>query len=32
VYKDEEKAFAGYSETYDKENIGFAIGIGYKIF
>ena len=31
-YKDENKAFTGYSETYDKVNTGFALGIGYKIF
>lgn len=32
VYKDENKSFTGYSETYDKKNTGFALGIGYKIF
>jgi long-chain fatty acid transport protein len=32
VYKDETKKFQGYSETYDKENIGFALGITYSIF
>lgn len=32
VYKDQTKQFEGYSETYDKENIGFAIGLSYSIF
>ncbi len=32
VYKDATKKFDGYSETYDKENIGFAIGLSYSIF
>jgi len=32
VYKDAEKNFTGYKETYDKENLGFAIGLAYKIF
>lgn len=32
VYKDATKTFEGYSETYDKENIGFAIGLSYSIF
>jgi long-subunit fatty acid transport protein len=32
VYKDATKAFEGYSETYDKENIGFAVGLTYSIF
>ncbi|KAF0235889.1 MAG: aromatic hydrocarbon degradation membrane [Prolixibacteraceae bacterium] len=32
IYKDETKQFEGYSETYDKENIGFAIGLSYSIF
>ncbi len=32
VYVDDTKQFEGYSETYDKENIGFAIGISYSIF
>ncbi len=32
AYKDATKQFTGYSETYDKENIGFAIGISYSIF
>lgn len=36
VYKDSNKTFgtapSTYSETYDKENYGFAIGISYSIF
>lgn len=32
VYKDANKSFGTYNETYDKVNSGFAIGIGYKIF
>ena len=32
AYKDFDKSFDGYKETYDKENIGFAVGITYSIF
>jgi long-chain fatty acid transport protein len=32
AYKDEDKSFGTYSETYDKENVGFAIGVAYSIF
>ncbi len=30
AYKDANKAFSGYTETYDKENVVFSFGIGYK--
>lgn len=32
TYKDEDKSFGTYSETYDKENIVFAVGLSYSIF
>ncbi len=32
AYKDYTKSFEGYKETYDKENVGFAVGITYSIF
>ncbi len=31
-YYDKTKSFSGFSETYDKENVGFAIGLTYSIF
>ena len=32
TYKDEEKSFGTYTETYDKENLGIAIGLSYSLF
>lgn len=32
VYKDYDKAFKGYKETYDKENFVFGFGLAYSIF
>jgi long-subunit fatty acid transport protein len=32
TYKDEDKSFGTYTETYDKENLGLAIGLSYSIF
>ncbi|MGQ7868310.1 OmpP1/FadL family transporter [Sunxiuqinia sp. sy24] len=32
AYEDEDKAFPAYTETYDKENLGIAIGLQYSIF
>ena len=32
AYKDYTKSFEGYKETYDKENVGFAVGLTYSIF
>lgn len=32
TYQDEDKSFGTYTETYDKENLGIAIGLSYSIF